>query len=151
VEEEIAEWLRGQAEEDIARAGAATPGPWEFEGDDPTDDELFTVHDGEHGDLVGDLVAYTRGTLRRGTEGRQVANGRHMERHDPLTETARAESVLAVLDAYEAARKLAEAAWEQEDEAAHSLGDQARALGRAVRLLAYGYRHREGGQETWKP
>lgn len=42
-------------------ARGATPGPWEAEGDDPTDDEVYTAHDGEHGDLYGQMVAFTRG------------------------------------------------------------------------------------------
>lgn len=42
-------------------AHGATPGPWEAEGDDPTDDEVYTAHDGEHGDLYGQMVAFTRG------------------------------------------------------------------------------------------
>lgn len=142
MKDECAAWLRGQAEADVKAAGNATPGPWEFEGDDPTDDELWTAHDGEHGDQVGNVVAYVRG------RDRTVANGRHMERHDPRTEAARAESVLAVLDLYAATLT-----------ADGSAGPGGRlvidgrlsALHRTVRLLAYGYRYREGWQKTWKP
>lgn len=62
----------GRAEQ-LARA--ATPGPWEPEGDDPTDDEVFTVHDGEHGDWVGGTVAFVRsGAYGRVDEGRTQAN-----------------------------------------------------------------------------
>lgn len=39
------------------RARAATPGPWEY----GADDEVFSVHHGEHGDRIGDMVCYTRG------------------------------------------------------------------------------------------
>lgn len=60
-------------------AQAATPGPWEPEGDDPTDDEVYTVHDGEHGDLVGDVVAYVRGY------DQQQSNMAHIARQDPKT------------------------------------------------------------------
>jgi hypothetical protein len=62
-----------------AKAGAATPGPWKAEGDDLTDDEVYSVHDGEHGDLVGDVVAYARGE-----HGRQVSNMVHIADNDPV-------------------------------------------------------------------
>lgn len=58
----------------VVLAAAGTPGPWEPEGDDPTDDEVYTVHDGEHGDLVGDVVAYVRGGGWRGKPWTAVAN-----------------------------------------------------------------------------
>ena len=94
----IAAWLRAEAEADIEAAGKATPGPWEFEGDDLTDDELFTVHEDDSGREVryGDTVAYVRGG------DRNVANGHHMERHDPLTEISKRgrSRLLAVLDDY---------------------------------------------------
>jgi len=73
-----------QQAEELARA--ATPGPWEPEGDDPTDDEAYTVHDGEHGDLVGNPVAYVRDGMwgRRG-EGCTQANMRLIAGHaDPV-------------------------------------------------------------------
>lgn len=59
-----------------AVARAATPGPWEYEGDDVTDGEMYSVHDGAHGDLVGNTVAYTR--------DRQVPNMVHIVRNDPV-------------------------------------------------------------------
>lgn len=59
--------------EEHARKG--TPGPWEPEGDDPTDDQVMTVHDGEHGDWVGGTVAFVRsGAWGRPEEGRTYAN-----------------------------------------------------------------------------
>lgn len=54
-----------QRAEELARA--ATPGPWEAEGDDPTDDEIYTCYDGEHGDLLGEMVAFTRGPRSHAT------------------------------------------------------------------------------------
>lgn len=48
-----------------ALARAATPGPWVPKDEDPADDEVYTTHDGEHGDLVGDPVAYVRGGYGR--------------------------------------------------------------------------------------
>jgi len=82
-------WLRAQIEARKAAAQAATPGPWEFEGDDPADDELYSVHDGIV-DLVGVTVAWTR--------HRQVANGQHMALNDPQDTIARCEAELAILD-----------------------------------------------------
>jgi Family of unknown function (DUF6221) len=73
--DDLLEFLNARIGEDEAAAVQATPGPWEFEGDDPADDELYTVHDGAGGDLTGQTVAWTR--------HRQVANGQHIARHDP--------------------------------------------------------------------
>ena len=67
-------FLKARLGEDEAAAKTATAGPWEFEGDDPTDDEIYSVHDGIV-DLVGVTVAFTR--------DRNVANGQHIARHDP--------------------------------------------------------------------
>lgn len=74
---DLAARILAAIEETERIAQAATPGPWEPEGDDPTDDEVYTVHDGEHGDLVGDVVAYVRGG------GRQQSNMAHIARQDP--------------------------------------------------------------------
>jgi Family of unknown function (DUF6221) len=139
---EIAAWLRAQAEADIEAANAATPGPWEFEGDDPTDDELYSTRD----ENLLPTVAWTR--------DRNVANGRHMERHDPLTETARAESVLAVLDDYARTAAIANPPQCPQGEiAGRDYLDAKRelaALDHVVRLLAYGYRRREGFKGEWR-
>ena len=52
----------------------ATPGPWKPKRGDDGDDEVYTVHDGPHGDMVGDIVAYVRGQEYRGVQGRTMAN-----------------------------------------------------------------------------
>ena len=83
---EAVAWLRAKIEGDKAAALAATPGPWEFE----DDDELFTVHDGEHGDLVGQPVAFTRHLAG--------PNGVHMALHDPRDVIADCAAKLAILD-----------------------------------------------------
>jgi hypothetical protein len=131
-------WLREQAEADLSAAKAATPGPWEFEGDDPTDDEVFDVPHCRP-------VAFTRG------DARQVANGQHIARHDPLTEAARAESVLAVVREYEAAALIFDANRERPGGAGHSVFGLVRGLQRVMRLLALGYRYREGYRQEWAP
>jgi hypothetical protein len=135
-EDEIAAWLRAQAEADLEAAQKATPGPWEFEGDVPDVGDLYSAHD-------ENLRTVAR------TRDRQVANGQHMERHDPLTEKARAESVLAVLDEH---ARLNDSIWCRTCDPAGESGDSAAWYPcRTVRLLACGYRHREGFKEAWKP
>jgi hypothetical protein len=60
-------------------------------------DEVYTVHDGEHGDMVGDVVAYVRGG---GGRDRELANQHLIATHaDPA----------AVLRRITAERKLLEA------------------------------------------
>lgn len=152
MEDEIAAWLRKQAEADKAAAealiGDGWTGMWRI-------DRYGAVHDCGFGEELLKGVVHDRASWRSvdvAKVRRAQAEAAHVKIHEPAGEVARAESVLAVLDDYETAWKLAEAAWEQEDEAAHSLGDQARTLKRTVRRLAYGYRHREGYKEAeWKP
>ena len=69
---------------------------------------------------------------------------------DPRTEGARAESVLAVLAEYESAWRDA-GKYEDLGVTDRSLNNRAKAFKRVVRLLAFGYRYREGWQEEWKP
>ena len=142
---EVAAWLRKQAEADIKAAAEATPGPWEFEGDDPTDDELFAAGEDSPAARFGDVVAYVRGG------DRNVANGRHMERHDPRTEIARAESVLAVVAEYERHASAFGASVKAGRTVQGSIGVRltVRTSGHDVRLLAFGYRRREGWRPEW--
>ena len=152
-------WLRQVIEGDKAAAVAATPGPWAFEGDDITDDELYSVHDGEHGDLVGQTVAFTR--------HRQVANGEHMARHDPQNVVADCEAKLAILDEHyiltsndqnEAYEEFSVYRFPSHDcdfgcVCCHYMAQGAvRNYGycRTVRHLASGYRHREGYAGHWE-
>lgn len=57
-----------------AQVEAATKGPWEAEGDDPTDDTVYSVC--EDPDLVGQQVAFTRGA-------QSYANMVHVAANDP--------------------------------------------------------------------
>ena len=91
-------FLAARLDEDEAAAKAATAGPWAFEGDDPTDDELYSVHDGIV-DLVGVTVAFTR--------DRQVANGQHMARHDPARVLREVEGKRKILAEHKAVTRLA--------------------------------------------
>jgi hypothetical protein len=143
---EIAAWLKAQAEADKAAAGAATPGPWEFD-DGDTDGEVFETEDCHP-------VAYCRsgGDWRHPDAiSRTDANGRHVALHDPRTEAARAESVLLVIGEYEVAALTFEASREKPGGVPESIYGLVRGLGRVVRLLAWGYRHREGYQQGWAP
>ena len=137
-------WLRQVIEGDKAAAEAATPGPWAFEGDDPTDDDLYSVHEGEHGDLVGQTVAFTR--------DRQVENGEHMARQNPLNVIADCEAKLAILAEH--------AQWGAGGPckrcADWSTGGVFDIQGvlclwpcQTVRSLASAYRHREGYADHW--
>ena len=155
-------WLRAAILARKAAAGAATPGPWEFEGDDPTDDELFSAHVGEHGDLVGDVVAFTR--------DRQVANGQHMALNDPQDTIARCEAELAILDEhYILYRDDTNELYEEFSVCyppgipgmncgcvtCHYIGHggvKEYGICRTVKLLASAYRRRPGyREEDWKP
>lgn len=75
----------------------------------------------------------------------------HITRHDPRTETARAESVLAVLGEYEAAVTVMESQRVRPEGVGPGVFACVRTLHRTVRLLAWGYRSREEYKETWKP
>ena len=115
-------WLHVAMDAAQRDAEAATPGPWEPEGDDLTDDEVYTVHDGEHGDLVGNVVAYARGGW--GTDpGTQVTNIHHIARHNPS----------AVLRRIAADRKLLDMLTGDVEYEAEPLAED------ALRLLAEGY------------
>lgn len=67
-------FLRAALDAAQAEAEAATKGPWETEGDDPTDDTVYSVC--ENPDLVGQQVAFTRGP-------QSYDNMVHIARHDP--------------------------------------------------------------------
>jgi hypothetical protein len=135
--EEIAAWLRKQAEEDKAAAERATDGPWSIDG--------MTV----------------RGTTRAYSGAREgevlvIAHtwpqeSGHITRHDPRTEGARAESVLAVLGEYDAAVAVINAGLASGMGVGPGGTATAKALRRTVGLLARGYRFRPGYDERWKP
>lgn len=126
--DEIADFMAARVDEEEALAEAADPGPWEFEGDDPTDDELCeTVSDR--------TIAYTR--------GRNVANGRHMERHDPPHVLASVTADRAMLHEHAAFSGIA----------THdpSVREWANALGRMVRIRASAWAWHSDYKPGWKP
>jgi hypothetical protein len=152
-EEEPVAWLRSAILARKAAAEAATPGPWEFE----PDDEVFTVYDGEHGDLVGQTVAFTR--------RRAEANGGHIAMNDPTDILARCEAELAILDEhYTLYRGDTNELYEEFSVCyppgipglncgcvtCHYIGQggvKQYGICRTVKLLASGYRHQPGYRE----
>lgn len=139
--DEIAAWLRSQAEADIEAAGKATPGPWAPE--EPLLTDVVTSA------LLGRVADCSVGT---GYRAQSLPDARHIARHDPLTEKARAESVLAVIDDYEAADgfDLEEGVHDGRDYDERERDEAvAGALDGVIRLLAAGYRFREGWKESW--
>lgn len=136
---EIAAFLAARLGEDEATAKAATAGPWEFEGDDPTDDELYSIHDGIV-DLTGVTVAFTR--------DRQVANGRHMARHDPTRTIREVEASRALIERYKRACAVRESVVSftagQDDGYRQACLD-------AIRDLAAIHSDHPDYQQEWKP
>jgi len=134
----IAFW-EARLDEDEAAAKAATAGPWEFEGDDPADDELYSVHDGIV-DLVGVTVAFTR--------DRNVANGQHMARHDPDRTIREVEAGRALIERYKRACAVRESVVSftagQDDGYRQACED-------AIRDLAAIHGDHPDYQQEWKP
>ena len=137
--EEIAAWLRAQAEADLTLARSAGGGEWhtlcrcegECDGTSPCEEV--------EGD---DIRIYAEG-------GHDCWQADHIAAHDPRDEIARAESVLAVLDEH---ARLDDSIWCRTCDPGGESGDSAAWYPcRTLRLLAYGYRHREGWQDGWKP
>jgi Family of unknown function (DUF6221) len=86
---EMVTWLRSQVEARKATAEAATCAvPWEAEGDDPTDDEVWIDVDGQEWRLV----------ILRGPDSHE--NMLHVAANDPRDTIARCEMELAVLDGH---------------------------------------------------
>jgi len=155
-EEEPVAWLRAQVEARKALAEAATPGPWEPEGDDPTDDEVYIGLDDD---------SAWRVAILRGPESHE--NMLHVAANDPRDVIARCEAELAILDEHEMSWPDQTPEYEYRDEVltdsqggahyVHVKGNLVppyvcKTCGygfnggpcRTVRLLAGGYRHRPG-------
>jgi hypothetical protein len=136
VSSEIAAWLRVQAQADIKAAKAATPGPWA---------------NSEPGPWID---ASSAGIIVQTRVGEDAA---HIARHDPLTEEAQAESVLAILDEHEEIGRnsrggpICNVCVNIGIESANDAEFYATYPCRTVRLLAYGYRYRPGYVQEWKP
>jgi Family of unknown function (DUF6221) len=140
--DDLLEFLNARIGEDEAAAEQATPGPWEFEGDDPTDDELYTVHDGAGGDLTGQTVAWTR--------GRQVANGQHIARHCPARVLRQVEAMREILAVH---AQLSSSIWCQtcDPGAAPFGGSDAWFPCKTVRVLASAWSDHPEWRQEWAP
>ena len=132
-------FLSARLAEDEAAAKSATAGPWEFEGDDPTDDEVYSVHDGIV-DLVGVTGAFT--------SDRNVANGKHMARHDPDRTIREVEAGRALIERYKRACAVRESVVSftagQDDGYRQACLD-------AIRDLAAIHRDHPDYRQEWKP
>ena len=149
-EQGLVAWLRSAILARKAAAEAATAAPWEAEGDDPTDDEVWIGLDDD---------SAIRLVILRGPESHQ--NMLHVAANDPRDTIARCEAELAILGELSAAVKRHEA--ERRDYANWVAGENLASqpalagpspgliagLERAVRLLAGGYRHHPGYRAEW--
>ncbi len=129
-------WLRAQIEARKALAEAATPVPWEPEGDDPTDDEVWIDVDGEE----------WRHVILRGPQSHE--NMLHVAANDPRDVIAWCEAELLILGEHGP-----DDTFGPDDVCCSACGDvpQVAFPCRTVCLLASGYRHRPGYREAWKP
>ncbi|ETK36150.1 DUF6221 family protein [Microbispora sp. ATCC PTA-5024] len=161
--DELMTWLRATIEGDKAAseaAEAASPGPWVNSGQAGLGD-AWQIHGApteesgvEWNDEVGDVVRVPSrvATLNYedggGVWAREAAE--HIVLQQPMHTIARCEVELAILDLCE--RERAEwpghRSWDSESDQGVA---RAGALEDAVRRLAYGYRHRPGWREEWKP
>ncbi len=166
--EELAAWLRAAILARTATAEAATQAPWESEGDDPTDDEVWIGLDDD---------SAIRLVILRGPGSHE--NMLHVAANDPQDTIARCEAELAILDEHapvadyppESIAEHRARGWQEFQltmmaemvycDRCHTAVDDARedeeqCAGviypcKTVRLLASGYRHWPGYREEWKP
>lgn len=114
---------------------------------------------GGDGGAVGEMTAWT---LMQATADITRAMAAGVFVSDPRTEQARAEAVIAVLDLHDeedTPGQLRHGHWEGYGSNERWIRDEPDECPvcrepvpcRTARLLAYGYRHREGWKEEWKP
>lgn len=136
--DELTAWLRATIQGDKALAEAAPPAPW----------TANTEHDEV---LAADGIAVAEGFALSGRQLRAAVD--HITRHDPRDTIARCEADLELLDEHKHA--ITHSGLECLSCHVHygSNGSVRSGAGycRTVRLLAYGYRHRDGWQEGWAP
>jgi hypothetical protein len=130
---EMVTWLRAEIEADKRAASAkvirlrwtADPEPWEAGATGIVDEQGGPV-----AAVIGDYAA------------------RHILRQQPLGTIARCDAELAILRERDAAATMFGGA---RDHDGGGVFGALRALDHAVRLLAYGYRHRNGYKPEWRP
>jgi len=130
---EAVAWLREAIGRRKALAEAAGGAPWEAEGDDPTDDEVYSAS--TEPDTFGEMVALTRGPYSH-------ENTLHIAANDPRQVIADCETDLGILHLY--------ILWTGHDPGAHpALGAAACVASDALRHVASAYRHQPGYAEHW--
>jgi hypothetical protein len=145
---EMVDWLRSTVRGDLEKARAATPGPWSVNSKDLAE----TIYGADH-------VAVVAGS-RWGGEApvfESDADAIHIATHDPGDTIARCETELAILNEHAPQGRMCcrictapeleihgdgGAVWEHTPVANPC---------RTVQLLGYGYRHRDGWKERWRP
>jgi len=131
--DDLAAWLRAEIEADKRAASVkvirlrwtADPEPWEAAATGIVDEQGGPV-----AAVIGDYAA------------------RHILRQQPLSTIARCDAELAILRERDAAADMFGGARGPDG---GGVFGALRALDHAVRLLADGYRHRDGYREEWKP
>ena len=152
---EMVTWLRGAVAARLVLARKATQVPWEPEGDDPTDDEVWIDVDGEE----------WRHVVCRGPDSHE--NMIHIAANDPRDTIARCEAELDILSAHYILHREDRS----EEYAEYSVTPHPGAYGcdfgcvfchyrglggvwgqgicYTVRRMALGYRHWPGWKEKW--
>lgn len=137
-----AAWLRAAILERKTVAEAATCAPWEAEGDDPTDDEVWIDVDGQPWRMV----------ILRGPQSHE--NMLHVAANDPQDTIARCEAELAIL--VEHAPEWADyvdgdgiGRTNLQCKTCEPPGTPDNYPCRTVRLLLGAYKHRSGYGERW--
>lgn len=127
-------WLRAQVEARKALAEAATQVPWEPEGDDLTDDEVWIDVDGEQ----------WRHVICRGPQSHE--NMLHVALNDPRDVIARCEAELAILDEHGP-----DDTFGPDDVCCCACGDRPQVPFpcRTVRVLLGAYKHQPGFKAEW--
>lgn len=138
-------WLRREIEADKAAALKALPGPWRAE------PYVYGKPEDGWGDPTNWEVLSTQGTVvsHQAYEGGGAdgPDALHIARHDPQDVIARCDAELAILDEHEDIDGHCETCGNYDPTGLHE--HSVAAPCRTVRLLAQGYRHRDGWQADW--
>lgn len=131
---EMIAWLHAQILADKAAADAATPGPWHAE-----------IHRHRHTKVPVLFEVHPVAELEGNGDGgvQTAADAEHIARHDPADVIADCDAKLAILAEYERiAASLA--AYTNPGNAGAYMAAQT-----MVKLVAQGYRHRDGWRKEW--
>ena len=142
-----AAWLRAAITGRMELAKAATQVPWEPEGDDPTDDEVWIDVDGQEWRMI----------ICRGPDSHE--NMLHVAANDPRDTIARCETELAILDEHAGDQSewggyRPDGTWQERGLVCMTCGHDDGRLGvawpcRTVRLVFTAYRYWPGYDAAW--